>query len=145
MFHNFTTLSLVKFFSGLRKFKVVKIVAHQFMLQLDEDIGQAVLGNIGTFISFRIGTEDAKHMVDEIFPEFDVQDFINRPNYKIFLKLMFDGRPSRPISGNTLTNQGLFGINLYLESIEIVYNIRNFHNMGLTGFYALFYLNSSHF
>ncbi len=83
------------------------------MLKLDEDIGQTVLGNIGTFISFRIGTEDAKHMADEIFPEFDVQDFINRPNYKIFLMLMFDGRPSRPISGNTLTNQGLFGINLY--------------------------------
>ncbi|MBK8243315.1 MAG: type IV secretion system DNA-binding domain-containing protein [Saprospiraceae bacterium] len=101
-FHNFTTLSLVNMFSELRKFKVGMILAHQYMHQLDEDIRQAVLGNIGTVISFRIGTEDAKHMAEEMFPEFDVQDFINLPNYKIYLKLMIDGRPSRPFSGNTL-------------------------------------------
>lgn len=100
-FHNFTTLSLVNMFSELRKFKVGMILAHQYMHQLDEDIRQAVLGNIGTVISFRIGTEDAKHMAEEMFPEFDVQDFINLPNYKIYLKLMIDGRPSRPFSGLT--------------------------------------------
>jgi hypothetical protein len=72
------------------------------MHQLDEDIRQAVLGNIGTVISFRIGTEDAKNMAEEMFPEFDVQDFINLPNYKIYLKLMIDGKPSRPFSGNTI-------------------------------------------
>jgi type IV secretory pathway TraG/TraD family ATPase VirD4 len=101
-FHNFTTLSLVNMFSELRKFKVGMILAHQYMHQLDEDIRQAVLGNIGTVISFRIGTEDAKNMAEEMFPEFDVQDFINLPNYKIYLKLMIDGKPSRPFSGNTI-------------------------------------------
>ena len=101
-FHNFTTLSLVNMFSELRKFKVGMILAHQYMHQLDEDIRQAVLGNIGTVISFRIGTEDAKRMAEEMFPEFDVQDFINLPNYKIYLKLMIDGRPSRPFSGHTI-------------------------------------------
>ena len=69
------------------------------MHQLDEDIRQAVLLNIGTVISFRIGTEDAKHIAEEMFPEFDVQDFINLPNYKIYLKLMIDGRSSRSFSG----------------------------------------------
>lgn len=107
-FHNFTTLSLVNMFSELRKFKVGMILAHQYLHQLDEDIRQAVLGNIGTVISFRIGTEDAKHMAEEMFPEFDVQDFINLTNYKIYLKLMIDGRPSRPFSGSTLTYKLIF-------------------------------------
>ena len=77
-------------------------VHSQYMHQLDEDIRQAVVGNIGTVISFRIGTEDAKHIAEEMFPEFYVKDFINLPNYKIYLKLMFDGWPSRPFSGLTI-------------------------------------------
>ncbi len=100
-FHNFTTLSLVNMFSELRKFKVGMILAHQYMNQLDDDIKSAVLGNAGTVISFRIGTEDAMHMAKEMYPEFDVEDFINLPNYKIYLKLMIDGRPSRPFSALT--------------------------------------------
>lgn len=103
-FHNFTTLSLIGMFSELRKFKVGMTMAHQYMAQLDPDIKSAVLGNIGTVISFRIGTEDAMIMAKEMYPEFDVEDFINLPNYKIYLKLMIDGKPSRPFSGFT-TNQ----------------------------------------
>ncbi|MBK7800079.1 MAG: type IV secretion system DNA-binding domain-containing protein [Saprospiraceae bacterium] len=102
-FHNFTTLSLVNMFSELRKFKVGMTLAHQYMNQLDDDIKSAVLGNAGTVISFRIGTEDAMHMAKEMYPEFDVEDFINLPNYKIYLKLMIDGRPSRPFSANTIS------------------------------------------
>ncbi|MEZ4927911.1 MAG: type IV secretion system DNA-binding domain-containing protein [Saprospiraceae bacterium] len=101
-FHNFTTLSLVNMFSELRKFKVGMTLAHQYMNQLDKDIKSAVLGNAGTVISFRIGTEDAMHMSREMYPEFDIEDFINLPNFKIYLKLMIDGRPSRPFSGTTL-------------------------------------------
>ena len=101
-FHNFTTLSLVNMFSELRKFKVGMTLAHQYMNQLDDDIKSAVLGNAGTVISFRIGTEDAMHMAKEMYPEFDVEDFINLPNYKIYLKLMIDGKPSRPFSAITL-------------------------------------------
>lgn len=73
-------------------------MAHQYMAQLDPDIKSAVLGNTGTIISFRIGTEDAMHMAKEMYPEFDVEDFINLPNYKIYLRLMIDGKPSRPFS-----------------------------------------------
>lgn len=100
-FHNFTTLSLIGMFSELRKFKVGMTMAHQYMAQLDPDIKSAVLGNVGTIISFRIGTEDAMVMAKEMYPEFDVEDFINLPNYKIYLKLMIDGKPSRSFSGKT--------------------------------------------
>lgn len=101
-FHNFTTLSLIGMFSELRKFKVGMTMAHQYMAQLDPDIKSAVLGNIGTIISFRIGTEDAMVMAREMYPEFDVEDFIKLPNYKIYLKLMIDGRPSRPFSAHSI-------------------------------------------
>ncbi|HZV69846.1 MAG TPA: type IV secretion system DNA-binding domain-containing protein [Saprospiraceae bacterium] len=101
-FHNFTTLSLVDMFSELRKFKVGMTLAHQYLHQIDEEIKQAVLGNAGTVISFRVGTEDAMHMSKEMYPEFDVEDFINLPNYKIYLKLMIDGKPSRPFSASTM-------------------------------------------
>ncbi|MCF8247562.1 MAG: type IV secretion system DNA-binding domain-containing protein [Saprospiraceae bacterium] len=106
-FHNFTTLSLVNMFSELRKFKVGMILAHQYLNQIDEDIKRAVLGNVGTVISFRVGTEDAMHMAKEMYPEFDVEDFINLPNYKIYLKLMIDGKPSRPFSAITCKSQEL--------------------------------------
>lgn len=101
-FHNFTTLSLIGMFSELRKFKVGMIMAHQYMAQLDPDIKSAVLGNIGTIISFRLGTEDGMLMTKEMFPEFSIEDFINLPNYKIYLKLMIDGKPSRPFSALTI-------------------------------------------
>lgn len=97
-FHNFTTLSLVNMFSELRKFKVGLILAHQYMYQLDDEIRRAILGNAGTIISFRIGTEDAQFMSLEMFPTFGLEDFINLPNRHIYLKLMIDGAPSRPFS-----------------------------------------------
>ncbi len=103
-FHNFTTLSLVNMFSELRKFKVGMILAHQYMHQLEDEIRQAILGNAGTIISFRIGTEDAMFMSKEMFPEFGLEDFINLPNRHIYLKLMIDGAPSRPFSAQTLSN-----------------------------------------
>ncbi|MBK9632887.1 MAG: type IV secretion system DNA-binding domain-containing protein [Saprospiraceae bacterium] len=101
-FHNFTTLSLIGMFSELRKFKVGMTMAHQYMAQLDPDIKSAILGNVGTIVTFRLGTEDGMLMAKEMFPEFSVEDFINLPNYKIYLKLMIDGKPSRPFSALTI-------------------------------------------
>ncbi len=79
------------------------------MAQLGPDIKSAVLGNTGTDISFRKGKLDAMHMVKEMYPEFDVEDFINLPNYIIYLKLMIDGKPSRPFGA--LTNLSIKIIN----------------------------------
>lgn len=100
-FHNFTTLALVNMMSELRKFKVGMTVAHQYMHQLDDEIKWAILGNVGTIISFRVGTDDAYHMAREMYPKFDVEDFINMKNYDIYLKLMIDGKPSKPFSAST--------------------------------------------
>jgi type IV secretory pathway TraG/TraD family ATPase VirD4 len=100
-FHNFTTLSLINMFSEMRKFKLGMVLAHQYFFQLDDEIREAILGNAGTIISFRVGTSDAEFLVKEMYPVFTLEGFINLPNYHIFLKLMIDGVPSKAFSATT--------------------------------------------
>jgi type IV secretory pathway TraG/TraD family ATPase VirD4 len=101
-FHNFTTLSLVGMLSELRKYRLNLILAHQYLAQLDERLLAAILGNVGTIISFRIGPSDTETIVQEFAPEFSQTDLVNLPNYHIYLKLMIDGRVSSPFSARTI-------------------------------------------
>jgi len=101
-FQSFTTLSLANMASELRKYGVGLVLAHQHLHQLESDIRHAVLGNVGTLISFRVGAEDAPYLAREFQPKFDVEDLINLPNHHIYLKLMIDGAPSQPFSARTL-------------------------------------------
>jgi hypothetical protein len=100
-FHNFTTLMLANMMSELRKYGVGLVLAHQYMHQLEQDIRHAVLGNAATIISFRVGPEDATILAKEFQPTFEVLDLLNLPNYRIYLKLMIDGTPSKPFSATT--------------------------------------------
>jgi hypothetical protein len=101
-FQNFTTLSLATMLSELRKYRVGLILAHQHFSQLDEQVRDAILGNVGTIISFRLGPADAELIAKELYPEFSETDLINLPNYHIYLKLMVDGAVSRPFSARTI-------------------------------------------
>jgi len=101
-FHNFTTLSLAGMLSELRKYRLNLILAHQYLAQLDERLLSAILGNVGTIISFRIGPSDTEIIAQEFAPEFSAIDLLNLPNYHIYLKLMIDGRVSRPFSAITM-------------------------------------------
>ncbi|MBA4409719.1 MAG: hypothetical protein C0397_09900 [Odoribacter sp.] len=101
-FQNYTTLSLVNMLSELRKFKLALIMAHQYLAQLSDEIRDAVLGNVGTVISFRLGVSDASYFAKEYYPVFDIVDIINLSNYDIYLKLMIDGTPSEPFSATTI-------------------------------------------
>jgi DNA helicase HerA-like ATPase len=103
-FHNFTTQSLIGMFSELRKFKVGLILANQYLHQMDDDVRRAILGNAGTLISFRVGTEDAQILSREMLPVFTLEGFINLPNYSIFLKLMINGVPSKPFSAISIAH-----------------------------------------
>ncbi|MCG3167153.1 MAG: hypothetical protein POELPBGB_02937 [Bacteroidia bacterium] len=95
---NFSTLSLVNMLSELRKFKVGITLSHQYMNQLQPEILDAVLGNVGTTISFRVDATDANRMAQKMFPIFNAIDFVNLPNFHIYLSLMIDGKPSKPFS-----------------------------------------------
>ncbi|MET4424269.1 energy-coupling factor transporter ATP-binding protein EcfA2 [Bradyrhizobium sp. JR18.2] len=101
-FQNFTTLAMANMFSELRKYRVGFTVAHQYLHQLEPDVRHAVLGNAGTIISFRVGSEDAAYLAREFQERFDEVDLLQLQNYHIYLKLMIDGMPSKPFSAHTL-------------------------------------------
>ena len=100
-FHNYTTPSIINMLSEIRKWKISLTLAHQYLFQLDSDIRNAVLGNIGTIICFRLGQADAKYMAQEFYPIFENIDFVNLENYDIYIKLMIYGKPSHPFSAST--------------------------------------------
>lgn len=97
-FQNFTTLSLANMLSELTKYRVGLVLAHQYFSQLDPHISDAILGNVGTAISFRLGLADAEILGKEFYPEFTVADLLSLPNYQIYLKIMVEGVACRPFS-----------------------------------------------
>lgn len=101
-FQSFTTVAIANMFSELRKYRVGFTVAHQYLNQLAPDVRHAVLGNVGSIISFRVGVEDAPYLVREFQSRFSEIDLLQLPNYRIYLKLMIDGTPSLPFSAATL-------------------------------------------
>jgi hypothetical protein len=101
-FHSFTSNSLSQMLSELRKYRLNLTLAHQYLTQIDPAMKDAILGNVGTIIVFRIGANDAELLAPEFHPEFSVTDFTNLPNYHIYLKLMIDGKISKPFSAVTL-------------------------------------------
>lgn len=100
-FHTYTSLSLVNMLSELRKFKVSMTLANQYGHQLDKDVLNAIVGNVGTKIIFRTGHHDASIWAKEMFP-FTPTDFMSLPNHYIYLTLMIEGVPSKAFSGVTL-------------------------------------------
>lgn len=105
-FQNFVTDAFAGILSEARKYRLNLTVAHQYTAQLISDkssaVRDAVFGNVGTMIVFRVGSDDADFLESEFDPEFTPQDIVNLPNYKIYLKLMIDGVTSRPFSAKTL-------------------------------------------
>ncbi len=105
-FQNFATDSFVNILSEARKYRLDLIIAHQYIGQLVTDsstaVRDAVFGNVGTMISFRVGAADAEALELEFTPEFLQNDLINLPNYNVYIKLMIDGITSRPFSAKTL-------------------------------------------
>ena len=101
-FQNFATLSLANMLSELRKYRVNMILSHQYLTQLDLQVRDSILGNVGTMISFRLGLTDAEILSGEFYPFFSANDLINLPNYHVYLRLMIDGVVSQPFSAETL-------------------------------------------
>ncbi len=101
-FHTFTTLSIANMLSELRKYQVSMILTNQYLSQVHEAVLDAILGNVGTLISFRVGSADAKLLAKEFDPVFGPVDLANLSNYSIYLKLMVDGKVTTSFSGDTL-------------------------------------------
>ena len=105
-FQNFTTDSICSILSEARKYNLNLIIAHQYLGQLvknqDTSIKNAVFGNVGTWILFKIGSEDADVMAKEFAPVFNQYDLINIEKYTAYVKLLVDNSASRPFSMSTI-------------------------------------------
>jgi CxxC-x17-CxxC domain-containing protein len=129
-FQNFATESFASILSEARKYRLNLIVVHQYIGQLvskeSTQIRDAIFGNVGTMIVFRVGATDAEFLENEFEPEFEIQDIVNLPNYHIYLKLMVNGVTSRPFSAMTLPP---FSLTTSLENKEkIMENSRKLYS-----------------
>ncbi|MBI5221930.1 MAG: type IV secretion system DNA-binding domain-containing protein, partial [Candidatus Magasanikbacteria bacterium] len=101
-FQNFATPSFANILSEARKYRLSLIMAHQYVMQLDEVVADAVFGNVGTTVTFRVGGADAEVLEKEFTPAFLIEDIVNLPKYQIILKLMIDGVASQPFTAVTM-------------------------------------------
>ncbi|HWO07596.1 MAG TPA: TraM recognition domain-containing protein [Candidatus Paceibacterota bacterium] len=100
-FQNFATSSISTILSEARKYKLSLTIAHQFIAQLDEKIRDAVIGNVGTKVAFRIGTTDAEFLEKQFNPVFTRHDLENQENRNAAVALLVDGVPARPFTLRT--------------------------------------------
>ena len=101
-FQNYTTLAIATALAELRKYGVGFVLAHQHLAQLEPEIRDAVFGNAGSIISFRMGGQDASYLAREFSPKFDATDITNLPRFSAYARLQIDGASSPPFSFDTL-------------------------------------------
>jgi len=101
-FHNLMTETFENILSEARKYGICLTVAHQYMGQLLQSVQQAVLGNTGTIIVFRVGGEDAVKLEPEMAPIFGVKDMVNLGVQNFYIKETIDGEAYDPFSAETL-------------------------------------------
>jgi hypothetical protein len=106
-FQNFSTDSFATILSEARKYRLNLIVANQFTTQLTDEIRDAVFGNVGTIVSFRLGSDaDADAIAKRFEPIFDRQDVLRVPNYNTITRMIIGGVPTQPFSMATLPPLG---------------------------------------
>lgn len=101
-FQNFATDSFATILSEARKYKLNLAMVNQYISQMPETVKDAVFGNVGTMVSFRVGASDAEVMQKEFEPVFDVNDLVNLPNRQIYIKMAIDGVTVPAFSASTL-------------------------------------------
>lgn len=97
-FQNFATDSFETILSEARKYKLNLTVANQFISQIQEDVRNAVFGNVGTLAAFRVGSDDAEYLAHQFEPVFKKEDLINNPVGQAYMRLLINGSPSHPFS-----------------------------------------------
>ncbi|MDD4784082.1 MAG: type IV secretory system conjugative DNA transfer family protein [Candidatus Paceibacterota bacterium] len=117
-FQTFSTDSFANILSEARKYNLNLIITHQYIKQLAEKVRDAVFGNVGTIISYRIGPDDADFIGKQFTPDFTENDLINIPNYNFYIKYLIDGMPSNAFSAIGLPPLPKFEISYKNEIIE---------------------------
>lgn len=105
-FQNFSTDSFATILSEARKYHLNLIVANQFTTQLSEEIRDAVFGNVGTIVSFRVGQNDVDGLTRYFQPMFGADDLLRVPNRNTIVRTLVKGVPTQPFSMATLPPLG---------------------------------------
>lgn len=101
-FQSFANATFANILSEARKYKLNLTIAHQYIEQMEEDVRNAVFGNVGTTIAFRTGPFDAEVLETVFAPKFMAVDLVNLGFAQVYLTLMIDGIGSAPFSATTL-------------------------------------------
>jgi len=118
-FQNFATESFANILSEARKYRLGLTLGHQYITQMDETVRDAVFGNVGTMIVFRVGAEDAEFLEKEFAPNLTANDIVNLGKYNIYTKLMVNGIAQDPFSADTLPPPDMPEKSFKEEIIEI--------------------------
>ncbi|MBI2007369.1 MAG: type IV secretion system DNA-binding domain-containing protein [Candidatus Blackburnbacteria bacterium] len=97
-FQNFATPDFAQILSEARKYRLNLCVANQFIGQVDEEIKNAVFGNVGTLVTFRVGVTDASYLAREFQPVFDEDDLLNIERFNVYMKTTVNNEPVPPFS-----------------------------------------------
>jgi len=97
-FQNFTTDSIAIILSEARKYRLSLVFAHQFIAQLEDKIREAVFGNVGTIVAFRVGAEDTEILKRQFEPEFSENDLLNIDNFNAYVKTLINGLTAKPFN-----------------------------------------------
>ena len=100
-FPNYTTTTFASLLSEARKYGLGLTLAHQHISQADRAVFNAIIGNVGSQVVFRVGAQDAP-LLHRQFGVIDTQDLINLPNHRAFVRLMVDGEKTKPFSASML-------------------------------------------
>jgi hypothetical protein len=109
-FQNFATEDYAQILSEARKYRLNLIVANQYIAQIDEKIREAVFGNVGTTVSFKVGIADAQHLQNEFSPVFDQNDLINLESINAYIKTLVNGETPPAFSIYTHLKNAPFAI-----------------------------------
>jgi TraM recognition site of TraD and TraG/Type IV secretion-system coupling protein DNA-binding domain len=101
-FQNVTTDSIASILSEARKYRLSLNVAHQYISQLEDNIKNAIFGNVGSMAVFRVGTEDAEFLEGKFKPVFTASDIIKLDNFNAYVSMLVKGQPTKPFNIKTL-------------------------------------------
>lgn len=100
-FQNVATSTIETILSEARKYRLGLVIAHQFIGQLEDEIKNAVFGNVGSKVAFRVGAEDGEFLEKEFAPTFTASDLINIDNRNCYVKMLINGQTATPFSLRT--------------------------------------------
>ena len=123
-FQNFATESFATILSEARKYHLNLIMGHQYIGQLtptkdNSRLRDAIFGNVGTMVCFRVGAADAEYLETEFAPLYTPNDLVNLPKYNILLKLMINGISSEPFSAHSIPVNPAFRTNNSEKVIKV--------------------------